>query len=212
MKAQEAKPGVLTCVNWELNPKQKKNHRKKIYIYHFRLICHLSLFCSSFYRITDDSCLPNLKLSDLPPTLTTYHVQREMLRVPSAQVPVFKSLQPTNGVTYVRALYRVSPSHNLLPFLPLYSLVSFACCFTRCIFFGMLMFLAHVSKALTNMGTGKRDKRQYAQDVEQNTGGLHVSADVDADPFGLRCWYINFGKMLINADIGACFFFLQTKI
>jgi len=96
----------------------------------------------------DASCLPTIKLSDIPDSYTGPNVNRLSL----AGVPVQTSLQPTNQVAYFRALLDTSEvPADLKTYLPLFS--SF----------------------LSKLGAKQFSYQDLDTQIELNTGGLSAS-------------------------------------
>ncbi|KAL6068398.1 putative Zn-dependent peptidase, insulinase-like [Balamuthia mandrillaris] len=110
----------------------------------------------------DVSCLPTLHLSDVPKEAPGKDVRLERRAVPLSrgmEVPLLAVPQPTNGLTYFRALLDIhSLPKELTPYVPLFASV------------------------FTEMGAGKMDYRQFAQEIETYTGGIGVSANIILHP------------------------------
>uniref|UniRef100_A0A224Z558 Presequence protease, mitochondrial n=1 Tax=Rhipicephalus zambeziensis TaxID=60191 RepID=A0A224Z558_9ACAR len=103
----------------------------------------------------DESCLPRLLLKDVAPTIE----MTKLNHVNMGGVKVQTTEQATNGVTYFRAVLNAS---HLPPELK-----------------RMLPLLCEV---LTKMGTQDKDYRQFSQEVELKTGGLHTSVHISPHP------------------------------
>ncbi|XP_065837454.1 presequence protease, mitochondrial-like [Oscarella lobularis] len=96
----------------------------------------------------DTSCLPSLKVSDI--SLDTENT--DFVVVEPLGVPVHIFPQPTNGVTYFRAVSSLtSLSADLLPYVPLFCYV------------------------ITKIGADNMDYQEMAQEIEEHTGGLSTS-------------------------------------
>ena len=96
---------------------------------------------------------------DLPRTIERVAVST--LTAAEGRVPIMATVQPTNGVTYLRGIRATTHlPEELKPYLPLYA------------------------QALTWMGTRHRSKEAYAQDTEMCSGGITVSAAVTPSPEG----------------------------
>ncbi len=103
----------------------------------------------------DSECLPSLKVEHIPERLPTYAVKRLEL----AGVPTQLSAQPTNEVSYFKALLDVSGlSPELRGHLPLFAAV------------------------LTSLGAGPFDYRRLETLADLRTGGLGASLHVAEDP------------------------------
>lgn len=103
----------------------------------------------------DESCLPRLLLRDVAPTIE----MTKLNHVDMGGVKAQTTEQATNGVTYFRAVLNAS---HLPPELK-----------------RMLPLLCEV---LTKMGTQDKDYRQFLQEVELKTGGLHTSVHISPHP------------------------------
>ncbi|XP_065906804.1 presequence protease, mitochondrial-like isoform X4 [Dysidea avara] len=99
----------------------------------------------------DIECLPTLHVTDIDPKIkdtTLEHVHIDA-------VPVQLAKQPTNGITYFRAVASItSLPDELKIYVPLFCNV------------------------LTQMGAGDLDHRQFAQQVDLYTGGLNLSPHI----------------------------------
>ncbi|CAG0884626.1 unnamed protein product [Darwinula stevensoni] len=107
----------------------------------------------------DFSCLPILHLSELELEIPKVNLQHEVLH----GVPVQFCCQPTNGVTYFRAVINtrhLSPEE--LHLLPLFC------------------------EVVTKMGAGTWDYKQLDHEIELNTGGLSVCPHIVCCPV-LEC-------------------------
>lgn len=99
-------------------------------------------------RKEDVSCLPSLRIEDIerrPQPVKTISVN-------SNGTSVQLCVQPTNGVTYFRAISSIAslPQH-LKPYVPLFCNVA------------------------TKMGAGLRDYKDQSEEIDLKTGGLNVS-------------------------------------
>lgn len=103
----------------------------------------------------DESCLPRLRLEDVAPTIE----MTKLNHLNMGGVNVQTTEQATNGVTYFRAVLNAS---HLPPQLK-----------------RMLPLLCEVA---TKMGTQDKDYRQFSQQVELKTGGLHTSVHISPHP------------------------------
>lgn len=103
----------------------------------------------------DESCLPRLLLKDVAPTIE----MTKLNHINMGGVNVQTTEQATNGVTYFRAVLNAS---HLPPDLK-----------------RMVPLLCEV---LTKMGTQDKDYRQFSQEVELKTGGLHTSVHLSPHP------------------------------
>lgn len=103
----------------------------------------------------DESCLPRLLLKDVAPTIEL----TKLNHINMGGVKVQTTEQATNGVTYFRAVLNAS---HLPPELK-----------------RMVPLLCEV---LTKMGTQDKDYRQFSQEVELKTGGLHTSVHISPHP------------------------------
>ncbi|XP_070570362.1 presequence protease, mitochondrial-like isoform X2 [Ptychodera flava] len=96
----------------------------------------------------DLSCLPTLKISDINPELKRTQVKKAIIE----SVPVQLCEQPTNGVTYFRAVANLKKlPEELMAYVPLFCSV------------------------ITNLGAGVMSHHELAQREELKTGGLNVS-------------------------------------
>ncbi|XP_077997205.1 presequence protease, mitochondrial-like [Glandiceps talaboti] len=96
----------------------------------------------------DLSCLPTLLISDISPELKRTEVKRTTLET----VPVQLCEQPTNGVSYFRAIASMNKlPRELLAYVPLFCNV------------------------VTKLGAGDMSHHELAQREELKTGGLSVS-------------------------------------
>ncbi|XP_076042839.1 presequence protease, mitochondrial [Oratosquilla oratoria] len=107
----------------------------------------------------DLSCLPTLKLEDIPREITPRLVLQEQVK----GVPVQMSPQPTNGVTYFSTVLDThSLPSSLKPLVPLFCGV------------------------LTRMGAGNLDYRALDQKAELTTGGLSADAHMVGHPIDVN--------------------------
>jgi Zn-dependent M16 (insulinase) family peptidase len=103
----------------------------------------------------DMSCLPSLRVADIPLHLPATELQHFAL---AGQVPVQVAVQPTNGVSYFRALLDTSAvPADLQPLLPVFASV------------------------LTKLGAAHLDFRALDTAAELRTGGLAASMHVQED-------------------------------
>ncbi|KAK2188953.1 hypothetical protein NP493_119g07062 [Ridgeia piscesae] len=102
-------------------------------------------------KTEDLSCLPTLKVSDIERESEA----TELSTVYTGGVPVQLCVQPTNRVTYFRAVSDMGslPAH-LEPFVPLFCNV------------------------VTKMGAGSMDYKDLSERIDLTTGGLNVSTHV----------------------------------
>lgn len=101
----------------------------------------------------DSSCLPSLGVSDIDPKIKPVIVDDVRL----GGVPVYYSVQPTNGLTYFRGISSITlVADEVKPFLPLF---------------------CHI---IAKMGAGNMDYRHMAQLIKRRTGGLSVSPHIVA--------------------------------
>ncbi|XP_065648891.1 presequence protease, mitochondrial isoform X2 [Hydra vulgaris] len=113
----------------------------------------------------DASVLPKMMVSEIDPKIKETKVEKNMLD----DVKIFTCEQPTNGITYFRAIIPTSSlPYVVKPYLPLFCNV------------------------LTRLGAGSRNYKELAQIIELTTGGLHASphlvtnhADNDAIEYGI---------------------------
>ncbi|XP_037561015.1 presequence protease, mitochondrial-like [Dermacentor silvarum] len=103
----------------------------------------------------DESCLPHLLLGDVAPTIE----MTKLNHINMGGVNVQTTEQATNGVTYFRAVLNAS---HLPPELK-----------------RMVPLLCEV---VTKMGTQDKDYRQFLQEAELKTGGLHTSVHISPHP------------------------------
>ncbi|XP_070385393.1 presequence protease, mitochondrial isoform X1 [Dermacentor albipictus] len=103
----------------------------------------------------DESCLPHLLLGDVAPTIE----MTKLNHINIGGVNVQTTEQATNGVTYFRAVLNAS---HLPPELK-----------------RMVPLLCEV---VTKMGTQDKDYRQFLQEAELKTGGLHTSVHISPHP------------------------------
>merc|ERR1712136_709956 len=98
----------------------------------------------------DLSCLPTLKVDDIPRKQTNYQVK---IQKSGINTPTYICQQPTNGVTYFRGIIPTNElDAELLPYLPLFCRVA------------------------TDMGTKSTDYVEFSKKEDQLTGGLSLSA------------------------------------
>ncbi|KAK3738451.1 hypothetical protein QZH41_017087, partial [Actinostola sp. cb2023] len=101
--------------------------------------------------VQDASCLPVMHIADIEPKVKPVAFDECII----AGVPVQFSEQPTNGITYFRAISSISDiPDELKPYLPLF-------CFV-----------------VTKMGAGNLGYKDLAQMIERRTGGLSVGTHV----------------------------------
>lgn len=99
----------------------------------------------------DLSCLPKMVLSDIDPYIKPVSLEHYI----SAGVPVQYCEQPTNGITYFRAISSISDiPEDLRQYLPLFCYV------------------------LTKMGAGNLNHRELHQLIKRRTGGMSLSTHV----------------------------------
>jgi len=107
----------------------------------------------------DASCLPTLRITDIPDEYTGPSVQHLSL----AGVPTQTSLQPTNQIAYFRALLDTSEvPEDLKTYIPLFA--SF----------------------LTKLGAKHLSYQDLDTQIDLNTGGLSVSCALSANPSDLN--------------------------
>lgn len=98
----------------------------------------------------DLSCLPTLKVDDIPRKQTNYEVK---IQKSGINTPTYLCPQPTNGVNYFRGIIPTNElDTELVPYLPLFC------------------------KVATEMGTKSTDYVEFSKKEEQLTGGLSFSA------------------------------------
>jgi len=102
----------------------------------------------------DVSCLPKMMISDIDPNIKTVSLEHYI----SAGVPVQYCEQPTNGITYFRAISSITDiPDELRLYLPLF---------------------CHI---LTKMGAGNLNHRELHQLIKMRTGGMSLSTHVTTD-------------------------------
>ncbi|XP_055521306.1 presequence protease, mitochondrial [Leucoraja erinacea] len=103
----------------------------------------------------DVSCLPALKISDIPQTFPLTSVEMDYV---GGEVPIQYCGQPTNGIVYFRAFTSLNTlPDELKPYVPLFCSV------------------------ITRMGCGNLNYREQAQQIELKTGGLSASPKILQD-------------------------------
>ncbi|XP_013406216.1 presequence protease, mitochondrial [Lingula anatina] len=106
-------------------------------------------------KAVDASCLPTLQISDIEEDLKRYAVNE----VYQSEVPVQYCEQPTNGVTYFRAVSNMAHlSEELKPYVPLFCNI------------------------VTRMGAGAMDYMELSQQMSLKTGGMDACSHVTGDP------------------------------
>jgi Zn-dependent M16 (insulinase) family peptidase len=102
----------------------------------------------------DTSCLPSLSIADIPREGETVELQH----LQTIGIPLQLCPQPTNGVTYYRAISSItSLDDDLKPYVPLFCYI------------------------ITKIGAGNLDYKQMSQEIELRTGGLGLSAHIDTN-------------------------------
>ncbi|KAI5779469.1 Metalloenzyme, LuxS/M16 peptidase-like protein [Geopyxis carbonaria] len=110
-------------------------------------------------RNEDLSCLPTLKVDDIPRV-----VDKNILEQGSIEdVSVQWRIAPTNGLTYFRAV-------NSLKDLPE----------------DLRMFLPLFTDAILRLGTHKKSMEQLEDEIKLKTGGIRAGTHVTTDPFNLE--------------------------
>eukprot|EP00088_Acartia_fossae_P057236 TRINITY_DN6675_c0_g1_i1.p1 TRINITY_DN6675_c0_g1~~TRINITY_DN6675_c0_g1_i1.p1 ORF type:complete len:1010 (+),score=221.54 TRINITY_DN6675_c0_g1_i1:31-3060(+) len=110
----------------------------------------------------DASCLPTLRIKDIPDEYTGAEVEHLTL---AGGVPVQTSAQPTNQVAYFRALLDTSEvPDDLRPYLPLFA--SF----------------------LSKLGAKHLSYQDLDTQIELHTGGLGTSCNLAGDPSNLNSY------------------------
>lgn len=103
--------------------------------------------------VEDVSCLPKMAISDIDSEVKPVKLEHYI----SAGVPVQYCEQPTNGITYFRAISSITDiPEDLRQYLPLF-------CFI-----------------LTKMGAGNLSYRELSQLIEMRTGGMGLSTHVSS--------------------------------
>ncbi|XP_032898068.1 presequence protease, mitochondrial [Amblyraja radiata] len=103
----------------------------------------------------DVSCLPALKISDIPQTFPLTSVEMDYV---GGEVPIQYCGQPTNGIVYFRAFTSLNTlPDELKPYVPLFCSV------------------------ITRIGCGNLNYREQAQQIELKTGGLSASPKILQD-------------------------------
>lgn len=103
--------------------------------------------------VEDVSCLPKMAISDVDSKVKPVQLEHYI----SAGVPVQYCEQPTNGITYFRAISSITDiPEDLRQYLPLF-------CFI-----------------LTKMGAGNLSYRELSQLIEMRTGGMGLSTHVSS--------------------------------
>ncbi|KAJ7385725.1 Presequence protease, mitochondrial [Desmophyllum pertusum] len=103
--------------------------------------------------IEDVSCLPKMVTSDIDPSVKPVTLEHYI----SAGVPVQYCEQPTNGITYFRAISSITDTPDALrQYLPLF-------CFI-----------------LTKMGAGNLNYLKLSQLMEMRTGGMSLSTHISS--------------------------------
>lgn len=131
---------------------------------------------------TDDlTCLPKMHVKDIDKNIKKVEVDIEYTE---KNIPVQICVQPTNGVSYFRAIADASSiPYTLKPYLPLFCSV------------------------ITKIGTGQKNYEDLAQEIEMYTGGMSVSPHIvnhhsELDRFELG---IMFGSNCLDRNIPRMF-------
>ncbi|GAV49142.1 hypothetical protein ZYGR_0N05480 [Zygosaccharomyces rouxii] len=101
----------------------------------------------------DLSCLPSVKVSDIPRKDDTFEVRRQ-------EPNIWTRITDTNGISYIRAKRELSNSipQELYPYLPLFA------------------------DSLTSLGTSTEDYSDIEEAMKLHTGGISTMIDVSSDP------------------------------
>lgn len=107
--------------------------------------------------VEDLSCLPSLKISDIPRTGSNYKVNGQ-------NTSTMSRITDTNGITYIRAKRKLSEAIplDLYPYLPLFA------------------------DSLTSLGTSTQDYSEIEDAMKLHTGGISTHIDVSSDPLTLE--------------------------
>lgn len=101
--------------------------------------------------LEDLSCLPKMMISDIDPKIKPVNLEHYI----SAGVPVQYCEQPTNGITYFRAISSITDTpEEIRQYLPLFCYI------------------------LTKMGAGNLNHRELHQMIKLRTGGMSLSTHV----------------------------------
>ncbi|CAI4038286.1 hypothetical protein SMKI_04G6270 [Saccharomyces mikatae IFO 1815] len=135
----------------------------------------------------DLSCLPTLKIKDIPRMGDEYSIQKKNITM--------SRVTDTNGITYIRGkrlLNDIIP-YELFPYLPLFA------------------------ESLTSLGTTKEPFSEIEDQIKLHTGGISTHVEVTSDPnttephliFGFDGWSLNsksdhifefWSKLLLETD------------
>lgn len=107
----------------------------------------------------DVSCLPTLKLEDIPRESEKVELIKKSLH----DMTLMLNAQPTNGIIYFKALMELADiPEKLLKYVPLFTTV------------------------LGQLGTKSRDHRALAQKIELYTGGIGFDSQIIVNPADLK--------------------------
>ncbi|XP_015767644.1 PREDICTED: presequence protease, mitochondrial-like [Acropora digitifera] len=139
----------------DLNRKEEEKLRNKVNVLSEEdktIIYNKGLELAEKQNTPEDlSCLPKMMLTDIDPSLKPVSLERYI----SAGVPVQYCEQPTNGITYFRAISSISDiPEDLRIYLPLFCYI------------------------LTRMGAGNLDHRELHQLMKLRTGAMSLSTHV----------------------------------
>lgn len=121
--------------------------------------------------VEDLSCLPSLKISDIPRSGTNYQVEGH-------NTSTMCRITDTNGITYIRAKRKLSDAIplELYPLLPLFA------------------------DSLTSLGTSTQEYSEIEDAMKLHTGGISTHIDVSSDPITLKPHlYLRFDGWSLNS-------------